>query len=132
MDPILLELQEISRGLNINGLFLGALSHADDIRTLSPNLRDCKSQVKAVSSFADSRNLCLSTKKCEDVIYPSNPKNLSHIKIDGIEIPVSQSARCLGACGPPLPHALSGLNPIFKKTRGAFFLQEEVVRSMAL
>ena len=34
----------------LNGLFLGALSHADDIRTLSTNLSDCWSQVKAVSS----------------------------------------------------------------------------------
>ena len=41
MDPILLELQPKSNGLNISGLFLGALSHADDIRTLSTNLTDC-------------------------------------------------------------------------------------------
>jgi len=35
MDPILLELQSKSNSLNISSLFLGALSHADDIRTLN-------------------------------------------------------------------------------------------------
>ena len=52
MDPILLELQKKSCGLSVNGLFLGALSHADDIRTLSTNLSDCKQQIVAVSTFA--------------------------------------------------------------------------------
>ena len=51
MDPILLELQKKSCGLSVNGSFLVALSHADDIHTLS-NLSDCKQQIVAVSTFA--------------------------------------------------------------------------------
>lgn len=105
----------------MNGLFLGALSHADDIRTLSTNLKDCRSQVLAVSSFANSRNLCLSTEKCEAVISPSNPKNLSHIKIDGIDIPVSQSARCLGAWWSSSPSSVKWIDSNINKARGAFF-----------
>ena len=38
----------MSCGFSVNGLFLGALSHADDIRTLSTNLSDCKQQIVAV------------------------------------------------------------------------------------
>ena len=97
MDPILLELQSKSCGLNINGLFLGALSHADDIRTLSTNLTDCRHQISSVSSFATSRGLVLSTEKCEAVVSPSVPANRSTIKATNTEIPISQSARCLGA-----------------------------------
>ena len=97
MDPILLELQTKSCGLNINGLFLGALSHADDIRTFSTNVADCKHQISSVSTFATSRSLTLSTEKCEAVISPSIPTNRSAIKVDSIEIPISNSARCLGA-----------------------------------
>ena len=121
MDPVLLELREKSCGLNLNGLFLGALSHADDIRTLSTNLSDCRSQIKAVSSFANSRNLCLSTEKCEAVISPSNPKNLTHIKIDGIDIPVSMSARCLGAWWSSSLSCVKWIDSNIKKARGAFF-----------
>ena len=128
MNPILLELQEISCGLNINSLFLGALSHADDIRTLSTNLHDYKSQVKAVSYFTNSRNLCLST---EAVISPSNPKkSIPHQMISRFPSPNLQDVLVSG--GPPLPHALSGLNPIFKKKQEEHFLQEEVVCSVAL
>ena len=80
MDPILLELQSKSNGLNISGLFLGALSHADDIRiakyALSTNLTDCRDQrFSSVSSFAIQRGLMLSTEKCEAIISPSTPAN---------------------------------------------------------
>lgn len=71
MDPILLELQSRSNGLNINGIFLGDLSYADDIRTLSTNLTDCRAQISSVSSFATQRGLALSTEKCEAIISPS-------------------------------------------------------------
>ena len=79
MDPILLELQSRSNGLNINGLFLGALSHADDICTLSTNLTDCRAQISSVSSFATQRGLMLSTEKCEAIISPSVPATTSRI-----------------------------------------------------
>ena len=55
MDPILLELQSKSCGLSINGLCLGALSHADYIRTLSTNLADCKQQITAVDPLFFSK-----------------------------------------------------------------------------
>ena len=42
MDPLLLQLKSKSCGLSICGLYIGALSHADDIRTLCTNLSDCK------------------------------------------------------------------------------------------
>ena len=97
IDPILLELQSRSNGLNINGLFLGALSHADDIRTLSTNLTNCRAQISSVSSFATQRGLMLSPEKCEAIISPSVPANKSHIQADAIKILISHSARCLGA-----------------------------------
>ena len=97
MDHILLELQSKSNGLNISGLFLGALSHADDIRTLSTNLTDCRAQISSVSSFTTQRGLTLSTEKGEAIISPSAPANKSYIQVDDIKIPISHSARCLGA-----------------------------------
>ena len=121
MDPILVELREKSCGLSINGLFIGALSHADDIRSLSTNLSDCKLQISAVSSFAKSRNLTLSTEKCEAVISPSVPANKSCIEVDGIEIPIVQSARCLGAWWSSSPSSANWIEQNIKKARGAFF-----------
>ena len=79
MDPILLELQSRSSGLNINGLFLGALSHADEMHTLPTNLSDCRAQISSVNSFATHRGLTLSLEKCEAIISPSVPANMPHI-----------------------------------------------------
>ena len=121
MDPILLELQSRSCGLNINGLFLGALSHADDIRTLSTNLSDCKHQITSVCSFATSRGLVLSTEKCEAVVSPSVPENRTSIKANSIEIPISQSARCLGAWWSTSLTSKKWIEVNIKKARGAFF-----------
>ena len=121
MDPILLELQTKSCGLNINGLFLGALSHADDIRTLSTNVADCKHQISSVSTFATSRSLTLSTERCEAVISPSIPTNRSANKVDSIEIPISNSARCLGAWWSTSLSSAKWIEVNIKKARGAFF-----------
>ena len=121
MDPLLLDLKQKSCGLNIKGLYLGALSHADDIRTLSTNLNECKQQISAVSSFTSSRNLSLNIEKCEAVISPSNPGNLSTINVDGIEIPVSQSARCIGAWWSSSLSSVKWIDNNIKKARGAFF-----------
>ena len=121
MDPILLELQPKSNGLNISGLFLGALSHADDIRTLSTNLIDCRAQISSVSSFATQRGLTLSTEKCEAIIAPSAPANKSCIQVDNIKIPISHSARCLGAWWTSNLSSSKWITVNINKARGAFF-----------
>ena len=37
MDPLLRELQSLSVGTSVNGMYAGGFLHADDIRTLSNN-----------------------------------------------------------------------------------------------
>ena len=48
MDPLLIELKRRSCGPSVCGLYLGAFSHADDIRTLSTNISDCQLQINLV------------------------------------------------------------------------------------
>ena len=72
MDPILLALKNKPCGLNICGLYLGAFSHADDIRTLASSKSDCSHHISSVEDFASSRGLKLSVEKCEAVISPSS------------------------------------------------------------
>ena len=115
MDPVLLELQSQSCGLTISGLFLGALSHTDDI-----HLTDCKHQISTVNAFATTRGLVLSAEKCEAVVSPSVPTNRTSIRANDVEIPISQSARCLGAWWSS--HSSSKwIDNNIKKGRGAFF-----------
>ena len=121
MDTILPELQSRSNGLNINGHCLGALSHADDIRTLSTNLTDCLAQISSVSSFATQRGVMPSTEKCEAIISPSVPANKSYIQADAIKIPISHSARCLGTWWTPNLSSYKWITVNINKARGPFF-----------
>ena len=79
MDPLLLELRSRSCGPSVCGLYPGAFSHADDIRTLSTNISDCQLQIDLVNEFAISQGLIPNIDKCEAVISPFTPANLFHI-----------------------------------------------------
>ena len=44
LDPLLTSLRQQCLGLSINGLFLGAFSHADNLRTSATNIQDVSSR----------------------------------------------------------------------------------------
>ena len=88
MDPILLELNKRSCGPSVCGLYLGAFSHADDIRTLSTNIYDCKLQMTLVSEYASSQGLALNVDKCEASISPSLPVDSTHIHTGDFPLPL--------------------------------------------
>ena len=113
MDPLLIELKRRSCGPSVCGLYLGAFSHTDDIRTLSTNISDCQLQINLVKDIAS-----LNIDKCEAVISPSTPANMTHIEADQLQIPLSNSARCLGAWWSP---SLSWINNDLENARRAFF-----------
>ena len=121
MDPILLQLRTKSCGTSICGLYLGAFSHADDVRTLSTNLPDSREQITCMGNFATTRGLVLSAEKCEAVVSPSSPASLTTIEANGISIPITHSARCLGAMWTPNLSCSKWIEANIKKARGAFF-----------
>ena len=49
--PLLTSLRQQCLGLSINGLFLGSISHPDDIRTSTTNIQDVSEQAAEVNSF---------------------------------------------------------------------------------
>ena len=55
----IVKLSGSSLGLSVNGLFLGAFAHADDIRTLASNLADAQKQVDAVHTFTKEKGFQL-------------------------------------------------------------------------
>ena len=97
MDPLLQELRQLSYGPSVCGLYLGAFSHSDDIRTLATNISDCQLQVSNVHNFASSQGFTLNVNKCEAIFSPSSPANITHITAGHLKIPVTNSAKCLGA-----------------------------------
>ena len=118
IDPILLELSKRSCGPSV---CLGAFSHADDIRTLSTNISDCKSQIASVSEFTSSQGLALNVDKCEASISPSLPVDSTHILAGDLQFPLTTSARCLGAWWSPNLSCTKWVEESIKKARRAFF-----------
>ena len=51
IDPLLSTLKKRNLGVSINGLYLGAFTHADDIRTSATNLEDVSEQVSTVDNL---------------------------------------------------------------------------------
>ena len=66
----------------------------------------------------------LSTEKCEAIISPSVPANKSYIQDDAIKIPISHSARCLGAWWTPNLSSSKWITIKINKARGAFSPEE--------
>ena len=127
MDPVLLELKSKKCGLNVCGLYLGTFSHADDIRTLSNNVTDCKTQISDVKKFADSRGLVLNFNKCEAIVSPSQQSASSSIISEGVSIPLVDTARCLDAWWTPSLSCSKWIEINIKKARRAFFARGQGV-----
>ena len=64
IDPLLSNLKERNLGLSVNGLFLGAFAHADDIRSSAANFEDSAEQVATIDRFTSSKCLKLAPEKC--------------------------------------------------------------------
>ena len=52
MDPLLRQLQSLSVGTSVNGMYTGGFLNADDIRTLVTTPSSLETQVSTVSKFA--------------------------------------------------------------------------------
>ena len=89
LDPLLTRLKSMQLGLNINGLFLGAFAHADDLRAHSTSLSDAKTQVSVVNSYTDSRGLKLCPEKCAVVIAaPVSSESMSTVDVGDVNLSV--------------------------------------------
>ena len=118
MDPLLAKLKTKNLGLSVQGLFLGAFAHADDIRTTSTNPQDTAEQVQYVTSFADRNGLKLSSEKCGIVITGR----------DGLDppssvagLPVVESVKCLGVWWCSNSSSRKSIEERICKARRAFF-----------
>ena len=121
MDPLLTDLRSRSLGISINGLFLGAFAHADDLRTMAPNVEDTTDQASTVYSFAQSKGLHLCPEKCS-LLSSSKGFPLPSLKIGNeTSLPVEKSVKCLGVWWDTSPSSRTCVSERIQKARAAFF-----------
>ena len=125
VDPLLSTLKSQSLGLSINGLFLGAFAHADDIRTLASSPHDSALQTTAVRSFADCKGLQISTEKCALIMSGGKSSSLSPSLRSGL-LPLNQSTKCLGVWWNSAPSSRQSVDERLNKARCAFFVNGQL------
>ena len=72
-----MELKSKLCGPSVCGLYLGAFAHSNNIRALSTNISDCQLQMNLVNKFATLQGLMRNIDKCEAVISPFTPANMT-------------------------------------------------------
>ena len=120
IDPLLKKLKDRSLGLSINGLFLGAFAHADDIRTLATNHDDSAQQASIVHNYTKQKGLQLSIEKCALVPARSSPA-LPDVSIGPSHLPTASSMKCLGVWWNTATHSKQSVEERICKARAAFF-----------
>ena len=121
LDPLLTTLKSMQLGLNINGLFLGAFTHADNLRAYSTSLSDARTQVSVVHSYTYSRSLKLCPEKCAVVIVaPVSSESMSTVDVGDVSLPVEQSVKCLGIYFSSNQSSKTSIEENLCKARNAF------------
>ena len=123
IDSLLRELENANAGISVNGIYAGSFGHADDLRSVAPNLMCVERQAEIVESFTNRNGLKLNLDKLE-LLPMHQGKNLEsgdELRIGSISVRVSRNPRCLGVIW---SHDLSPKQSVeanIKKAHKAFF-----------
>ena len=120
MDPLLRELQSLSVGTSVNGMYAGGFLHADDIRTLATSPSSLETQVSIVSNFTKGNFLKLNTSKCEIIVFGKSAA-MPQSKGPEVGIPVKEEVKCLGNKWKGNLSSSSAITERIQKSRRAFF-----------
>ena len=116
IDSLLQDLKSRDLSLSINGLFLGAFAHADDIRTASTNPTDLFHQSQIVNSYVHRKFLKLCQDKCGIVISGNQSGSRPH----STDIPVEDAVKCLGVWWCSNFSSQKSIEERINKAHGAF------------
>ena len=63
IDPLLLQLRNSGYGCHLNGVYMGALSYADDITLIAPSIGGLNEMLKLCNNYATVYNVIFNSKK---------------------------------------------------------------------
>ena len=96
IDSLLVDLESSGTGALINGLYLGSLGHADDLRSITPNIALLEQQASIVTKFTKDNGLQLNTDKLELQEFSLTKPTPQNICVDGTLISSVSNTTCLG------------------------------------
>ena len=122
MDSLLKELASIDAGINLGNTYTDFFGHADDLKSLCPNIVSLQRQASSITNFCEANFLPLNMEKLDLLCLSNNqsPNDL-YINLNGKQIQCSLVVRCLSTYW---MHNLSPETSIEKnisKARKAYF-----------
>ena len=86
IDSLLLMLKEQGIGCHINGVFMGALSYADDITLICPSLRGLNEMIQMCSDFADDYDITFNDRKSVCIKFGDTLNDYEKVMLKNSEI----------------------------------------------
>ncbi len=125
LDSLLLTLKEKNARLSILGSFVGAATHADDLRTIAPSTTTIAEQANIIDAFTKEYHLSINTQKTEIVkisLCRPDPEDI-HLRLHCLHHSTRQISRGLVEPQPLCPTISSRKCYLlfFIKARKAFF-----------
>ena len=96
IDSLLVDLESSGTGALLNSVYLGSLGHADDVRSISPNIALLEQQASIVKKFTMDNGLRLNTDKLELQEFSKTKPTSSTMSIGDTVINSSSNTTCLG------------------------------------
>ena len=97
LDSLLMDLANANSCISIKRIYSGSLGHADDLRSVTPNLHSLQKQAEIVKSFTVKNSLTLNVDKL-DLLAMANSSQAHNceILIGSTRVTSKNEARCLG------------------------------------
>ena len=121
IDSLLVDLESSGTGALINGLYLGSLGHADDLRSITPNIALLEQQASIVTKFTKDNGLRLNTDKLELQEFSLTKPTPQNICVGGTLISSVSNTTCLGVIWSHNLSPIESINGNIAKARRAFF-----------
>ena len=96
IDSLLVDLESSGTGAFINGVYLGSLGHADDLRSISPNVVLLEQQASIVMKFIQDNGLQLNMDKFELQEFSKLKPTPRIMSVGDTSITFASNATCLG------------------------------------
>ena len=100
IDSLLQALKEANAGVNLEGVYMGSLAHADDLRSLTLDPQSSKQQAEIIDDFLAKNVLQFNTNKCELVVNAHGTQSHTiSVDVGDISLEPSHASKCLGSRG---------------------------------
>ena len=122
IDSLLEKLEGANAGIALDGVYLGSLGHADDIRSLTCEPQSSSTQATIIDEFLAENFLQINTQKCELVLHShgSAPKDVK-VEVGSTTLKPTTASKCLGVWWTSDLSPMKAITENISNTRKAFF-----------